>query len=91
MDTGYTIAKYINKYKYDNKYEMINDVALGLWVYGEEGNGFGCPKNAFFTPDPVDNIRKLHTAGKKNGLIWASSDLNPGKFQLSDCFRFHII
>ena len=47
MDTGYTIAKYINKYKYDDKYEMINDVVLGLWVYGESGNGFGCPKNAF--------------------------------------------
>ena len=35
--------------------------------------GFGCPKNAFFTPDPRDNIRKLRIAGKK---------------QLSDCLDF---
>ena len=34
MDTGYTVAKYINKYKYEDKYEMINDVVLNLWVYG---------------------------------------------------------
>ena len=88
MDTGYTVAKYINQYRYEDKYEMINDVVLNLWVYGESGMGFGCPKNAFFTPDPLDNIRKLRIAGKKHSLIWAGSDLNPGKFQLPDCLDF---
>ena len=67
---------------------MINDVVLNLWVYGESGMGFGCPKNAFFTPDPLDNIRKLRIAGKKHSLIWAGSDLNPGRFQLPDCLDF---
>ena len=47
MDTGYTVAKYINKYRYEDKYEMINDMVLNLWVYGESGNGFGCPKTHF--------------------------------------------
>ena len=47
MDTGYTIAKYINKYKYEDKYEMINNVVLGLWVYGESGTGSGVRKTHF--------------------------------------------
>ena len=57
MDTGFTVAKYINKYKYDSRYNMLNNVALELWVHGEDGNGFGVPKNAFFTPDPTDDIQ----------------------------------
>ena len=88
MDTGYNVAKYINEDRYEDKYEMINDVVLNLWVYGDTGMGFGCPKNAFFSPYLRDNIRKLRTAGKKHSLIWAGSDLNPGKFQLSDCPDF---
>ena len=39
MDTGYTIAKYINKYKYDDKYEMINDVVLGYTASQVMGSG----------------------------------------------------
>ena len=41
MDTGFTIARYINKHKYDSRYYMLNKVALDLWIYGEDGNGFG--------------------------------------------------
>ena len=59
-----------------------------MWVYGETGMGFGCPKNAFFTPESRDNIHKLQIEGRKHSLIWAYSDLNPGKFQFSDCLDF---
>ena len=58
MDTGFTIARYINKYKYDSRYDMLNRVALDLWIYGEDGNGFGVPRNSIFTPDPTDDIQK---------------------------------
>ena len=34
MDTGYTVAKYINTYKYDSRYDMLNKVALDLWAHG---------------------------------------------------------
>ena len=43
LDTGFTVGKYINKYKYDSRYDMLNEVALKLWVYGEDGTGFGVP------------------------------------------------
>ena len=88
MDTGYTVARYVNKNRYDTKYEMFNDVVLNLWVYGETGMGYGCPKNAFFTPESRDNIQKLRIEGRKHSLNWAYSDLNPGKFQFSDCLDF---
>ena len=26
---------------------MLNKVALDLWIYGEDENGFGVPRNAF--------------------------------------------
>ena len=60
------------------------DVVLNLWVYGETGMGYGCPKNTFFTPESRDNIQKLCIEGRKHSLNWAYSDLNPGKFQFSD-------
>ena len=71
MDTGFTVAKYINKYKYDSRYDMLNRVALDLWIYGEDGNGFGVPRNSFFTLDPTDDIQKLRQTGRKDGMIWA--------------------
>ena len=33
------------------------------WVYGEYGDGFGIPRNAFFTAEEADDIRRLHQAG----------------------------
>ena len=88
MDTGLTIARYINQYKYDSRYHMLNQVVLDLWVYGEDGTGFGVPRNAFFTPDPTDDIQKLCQLGSKDGMIWAGSDLNPGKFLFTDYLDF---
>ena len=85
MDTGYTVARYVNKHRYDTKYEMLNEVVLNLWVYGETGMGYGCPKNTFFTPESRDNIQKLRIEGRKHSLNWAYLDLNPGKFQFLDC------
>ena len=35
-------------YRYDNKYEMLNEVVLNLWIYGEAGMGYGCPKKCIF-------------------------------------------
>jgi hypothetical protein len=67
---------------------MLNQVVLDLWVYGPDGTGFGVPRNAFFTPDPTDDIQKLHQIGSKDGMIWAGSDLNPGKFLFTDCLDF---
>ena len=42
----------------------------------------------FFTPDPTDDIQKLRQIGSKDGMIWAGSDLNPGKFLFTDCLDF---
>ena len=67
---------------------MLNNVALDLWIFGEDGTGFGVPRNAFFTPDPTDDIQKLRQIGSKDGMIWAGSDLNPGKFLFTDCLDF---
>ena len=67
---------------------MLNKVALDLWIFGEDGNGLGVPRNAFFTPDPTDDIQKLRQIGRKDGIIWAGSDLKPGKFLFSDCNNF---
>ena len=46
MDTGYTIARYVNRDKFESRYEMLNYVVLELWAYGENGDDFGIPKNA---------------------------------------------
>ena len=46
------------------------------------------PRNAFFTPDPTDDIQKLRQIGSKDGMIWAWSDLNPGKFLFTNCLDF---
>ena len=88
MDTGYTVARYINKFKYESRYDRLNCVALELWANGEDGNGFGIPMNAFFTPDPTDNIQRLRRTGRKDEIKWARSDLKLGKFRFSDCLDF---
>ena len=88
MDTGFTLARYVNKFKYESRYDMLNRVALELWVHGEDGNGFGIPTNAFFTSDLTDDIQRLCRTGKKDGLKWARSDLKLGKFRFMDCLDF---
>ena len=88
MDTGYTLARYVNKFKYEYRYDMLNCMALKLWAHGEDGNGFSIPKNAFFTSDPTDDIKRLRRAGRKDGIKWARSDLGLGKFLFSDCLDF---
>ena len=65
MDTGYTIARYVNRYKYESRYEMLNYVALELWAHGEDGDGFGIPKNAFFTADRRHSEATSHMQEKR--------------------------
>ena len=40
--------------------------------------------NAFFTPDPTDDIKRLRRAGRIDGVKWGRSDLRLGKFRFSD-------
>ena len=89
MDTGYTLARYVNKFKYESRYDMLNCVALKLWAHSEDGNGFGIPTNAFFTSDPTNDIQRLRRTGKKDGTKWARSDLKLGKFRFLDCLRLN--
>ena len=84
MDTGLTIARYVNRNKFESRYEMLNFVALEYWSYGENGDSFGMPRNAFFTSDPTDDIQSLRRAGRTNGNKWGRSDLKLGKFRFSD-------
>ena len=58
---------------------------LTHWVYGEYGEGFGIPKNAFFKTDETDDIRRLLHAGRSENIKWGRSDLKLGKFKFSDC------
>ena len=62
LHTGYTMAtaRYNNMKKYESKYEMLNKVAIESWIYGEYGDGFGKPRNAFFTPRDADNLQRLN-------------------------------
>ena len=88
MHTGYTIARYVNGNKYKSRYEMLNNVAMEYWLYGEYRDGFGMPRNAFFTADLTDNIQRLRCAGRSDSDKWGRSDLKLGKFQFSvflDC------
>ena len=43
---------------------MVNKVVTKYWVYGEYGDGFGAPRNAFFTVEETDDIRRLRQAGR---------------------------
>ena len=78
------MARYVNRNKFESRYEMLNFVALEYWSYGENGDGFGMARNAFFTADPTDDIQSLHRTGRTNGIKWGRSDLRLGKFRFSD-------
>ena len=54
------------------------------WIYGESGEGFGMPRNAFFTAEPTDNIQRLRHAGRSDNVRWGRSDLKLGKFKFLD-------
>ena len=82
--TGYTTVRYVNKNKYKSRYDILNHVVTEYWVYGEFGEGFGMPKNAFFTTDKTDDIWRLHRAGRSENIKWGRSDLKLGKFKFSD-------
>ena len=60
---------------------MINKVVTEYWVYGEYGDGFGTPRNAFFTAEEADDIRRLHQAGRSENQKWGRSDLKLGEFK----------
>ena len=51
---GYTTARYVNRRKYESKYDMISKVVAEYWIYGEYGDGVGTPRNAFFTAEEAD-------------------------------------
>ena len=68
LHTGYITARYVNRRKYESKYEMINKVFTEYWVYEEHGDGFGTPRNAFFTAEEAVFIRQ---AGQR---IWSGVD-----------------
>ena len=59
---------YVNSNKYKSRYEMLNYVVTEYWIYGESGEGFGMPRNAFFTAEPTDDIQGLHHAGRSDNV-----------------------
>ena len=67
---------------------MVNKVVTEYWVQGEYGDGFGTPRNAFFTADEADNIQRLHKAGRSKNLKWGRSDLKLGKFKFPEFLDF---
>ena len=68
LHTGYTIARYVNGNKYKSRYEMLNHVDMEYWTYGEHGEGFGMPRDAFFTAEPTDDVQRLRHAGRSDGV-----------------------
>ena len=81
LHTGYTIARYVNGNKYKSRYEMLNHMVMIYWTYGEQWEGFGMPRNAFFKAEPTDSIQRLRHAGRSDNVKWGRSDLKLGKFQ----------
>ena len=82
----------VNMEKYESKYEMLNKVATEYCIYGEYGDGFGKPRNAFFTPREVDDLHHLNQAGKSENLILGRSDFKLGEFKFTeflDCKHIH--
>ena len=61
LHTGYTLARYVNGNKHKSRYEMLYHVVTEYWIYGEHREGFGVPRNAFFTAEPTDDIQRLRT------------------------------
>ena len=49
LNKGFTTARSVNMENRSTS-EIINKVAKNHWIYGEYGDGFGKPQNAFFTP-----------------------------------------
>ena len=84
LHTGYITARYVNSRKYESKYEMVNKVVTKYWVYGEYGDGFGTPRNAFSTAEETDDICRLHQAGRSENLKCGRSDLKLGKFKFPE-------
>ena len=50
MDTGFTMARYINRNKLESRYEILNFVALEYWSYGENGTVLVC-RQMHFLPE----------------------------------------
>ena len=63
---------------------MLNQAVMEYWSYGENGDGFGMPRSAFFPADPTDDIQRLLRAGRSDSVKWGRSDLKLGMFQFSD-------
>ena len=84
LHTGYTIARYENGNKYKSRYEMLNHVVTEYWTYGEHWEGFGMPRNAFFTAEPTDGIQCLCQAGRSDNIRWGWSELKLGNFKFLD-------
>ena len=76
LNTGFTMARFVDM---ENRFvsETVNKVATEFWIYGEYGDGFGKPKNAFFTPKGGDNLQSLRKVGEPEDLVWKESDFEP--------------
>ena len=88
LHAGYTTARYVNRRKYD----IIRKVVAEYWIYREYGDGFGTPRNAFFTAEEADDIRCLRQAESSENLKWDRSDLKLGEFkflEFLDCKHIH--
>ena len=77
-------SRYVNSRKYESRYDMVNKVVTEYWVYGEYSEGFGTPRNAFFTTEETDDIRGLRHAGRSENIEWGRSYLKLGKIRLSE-------
>ena len=62
------MARYVNSRKYKCRYDMVNNVVTEYWVYVEHGEGYGIPRNAFFTSEDTDDIRRLRHAGRSENI-----------------------
>ena len=63
---------------------MLNHLVTENWIYGESGEGFGIPRNAFFTAELTDDIQHLRHIGRSDNVRWGRSDLKLGKFKFLD-------
>ena len=52
---------------------MLNHVVMEYWTYGEHGEGFGMPRNAFFTAELTDDIQRLRHADRSDKVRWGRS------------------
>ena len=92
LHTGYITARYVNRRKYESKYDMISKVVAEYWIYGEYCDGFSTPRIAFFTAEEADDICRLRQAGSSENLKWGRPDLKLGEFkflEFLDCKHAH--